>query len=469
MKEKIILLIGVLALSACSLAPTLNKPSVDSLVQSSPTDSETTEVSPTHLAWRELFPDPRLQELVSAALNSNKDLKLATLNVAAAREQYGIQRSFRWPSVEAVAGASRQRAQDEVGKNSISNEYRAELSTSSFEIDLFGYARSMSESAFYRYLATEQGQKSAQIALIGAVADAYHAQLIAQEQLSLARQTLTDWQLSLELARRLKAADQSSGLDVAQAEGQVATAEADLQARTRALSEANNAMRFLIGRSALPENLSPEPILETFPKQTLPANLPSDLILNRPDVMQAEHNLRSANADIGAARAAFFPRLSLTASAGYSSSEMKNLFDNQNQVWSFSPQINLPIFNAGKLRAELRLAEIRKSSAIVEYERVIQNAFKEIADGLSGLETFGRQIDAQQRVVASAMKRAELSLLRYNAGLDGRLELLDAQRQLYADRQILIDLRGAELANYVALYKALGGSVPASLNPGAGK
>ena len=247
-------------------------------------------------------------------------------------------------------------------------------------------------------------------------------------------------------------------MEVSQAEGQVATAQADLEARTRTRAQARNALQLLVG-TAIPADLPAVPTLDELPRQALPAGLPSDLLTRRPDILQAEHNLRAANADIGAARAAFFPRLSLTTSLGYSSSEMGKLFDSGSRVWSFAPQLTVPIFNAGRLRSELRLAEVRTSSAVAEYERAIQTAFREVADGLAGRETYGRQIEAQQRVVASAAKRLALSNLRYRAGVDGRLELLDAQRQLYAARQALLDLRHGELASTVALYKALGGGV----------
>ena len=276
--------------------------------------------------------------------------------------------------------------------------------------------------------------------------------------MQLTQQTLTDWRRSLELARSLKAANQSSGLDVSQAEGQVASAEADLEARTRALEQTRNALQLLLG-TAIPDDLPTAPPLDQLSRPVLSAGLPSGLLTHRPDILQAEHNLHAANADIGAARAAFFPRLSLTGALGYASPEMGNLFNSGNRVWSFAPQLSIPIFNAGRLRSELRLAEVRKSSAVAEYERAIQTAFREVSDGLAGRETYGRQVDAQQRVVATATKRLALSALRFRAGVDGRLELLDAQRQLYAARQTLLDLRSAEMSNAVALYKALGGGV----------
>jgi NodT family efflux transporter outer membrane factor (OMF) lipoprotein len=245
-------------------------------------------------------------------------------------------------------------------------------------------------------------------------------------------------------------------LDIAQAEGQVARAEADLESRSRELARAGNTLRLLLG-SELPADL---PVALALDKQPvvieLPAGLPSELLINRPDIRQAEQNLVAANADIGAARAAFFPRLSLTGSMGYSSSEIRSLFDDGHSAWSFTPQLSLPLFQGGRLRAELNLTKVRTSSAVAEYERAIQIAFREVADGLAGRATYGREIAAQMRAVASAQRRAELSNLRYRAGVDGRLELLDAQRQLYAQQQGLLDLRRGEFSNAIALYKALG-------------
>lgn len=459
MKQRILPLLLAMALSACSLTPILDIPNAPVPTHYPLTQDTDKQANVADLHLQAMFSDPRLQRLIELALANNRDLRLAALNVEAVQAQYGIQRAAQLPGVDASAGVARQRSNSAGTGASTGSQYDLGLGINAFEIDLFGRARALSDAAFERYLASEQGQKAAQITLIGAVADAYHAELLAQEQLQLAQQTLADWQQSLILARSLKAANQNSGLDVAQAEGQVASAEADLEARTRALAQARNALQLLLG-VAIPDDLPTAPLLEKLPRHTLPAGLPSDLMTRRPDILQAENNLRAANADIGAARAAFFPRLSLTASLGYSSQEMRSLFDSGSRVWSFAPQLTVPIFSAGRLRSELRLAEVRKSSAVAEYERAIQTAFREVSDGLAGRETFGRQIEAQQRVVDSAARRLALSNLRYRAGVEGRLELLDAQRQLYAARQSLLDLRSAEMSNAVALYKALGGGVP---------
>ncbi|WP_321925535.1 efflux transporter outer membrane subunit [Burkholderia sp. BCC1998] len=455
---------AALALSACSLTPALVKPAMPAPTAYTAAAAADLHANAADLGWRTMFGDRRLQRLIEVALRNNRDLRLAALNVEAAEAQYGIQRSARLPSIDAGASFTRQRTAADPQSNpplleSTQNRYGVDVGISAFEIDLFGRVKSLSDAAFARYLATDHGRRAVQIALVGAVADAYFAERLAQEQRALAERTLGDWQQSLDLARRLKEAHQASGVDIAQAEGQVASATADLEARTRAVEQARNALRRLLG-SEPPKDL-PDPLpLEQQPVMTqLPAGLPSELLFRRPDIQQAEQNLVAANADIGAARAAFFPRLSLTSSIGFLSPAMGSLFAGGQNVWSFAPQVTVPIFQGGRLRSELRLAEVRKASAVAEYERSIQTAFREVADGIAGRETFGRQIEAQTRVVASAERRTDLSNLRYRAGVEGRLELLDSQRQLYAARQALLDLRRSELSNAVALYKALGGGL----------
>lgn len=411
-------------LSACSLTPPVIKPEAP-VPAVFPMAAPATDSPPAaEIGWRTMFPDPRLQRLIGLALANNRDLRLATLNVEAVGAQYRIQRAAQWPGIEASVGATRQRAasadQDSAARTAdVTQQASASVGLSAFEIDLFGRARTLSDAAFARYQASEQGRLAAQLALVGAVADAYLADRLAQAQHALATRTLEDWQRSLELARLLKQAKQSSDLEVAQAEGQVATAEADLLARTRAVAQTQNALRLLVG-SDLPDDLPSGLPLDQQPvRTTLPAGLPSDLLTRRPDIRQAEQMLVAAHADIGAARAAFFPRISLTASLGLASQTFAGLFDGPSRAWSFSPQITQPLFQGGRLRAELRLAEVRQSGAVVEYERAIQIAFREVADGLAAQQTYGRQIEAQARVVDSAERRAQLSQLRYRAGVEG--------------------------------------------------
>lgn len=464
---RLIVISLLLALSACSLAPDLAKPELP-VPASYPSAGDVPDGAPVaDLGWRSMFGDPRLHRLIELALRNNRDLRLAALNVEAVQAQYNIQRAARLPTIGVSGGVTRQRVAadlrtDPATPARMQTQNGLDIGITAFEIDLFGRMRSLSEAALARYLASEEGHRAVHVALVGAVADAYVAERLAQEQLDLARRTLADWQQSLDLARQLKAANQNSSLDVAQAEGQVATAEADLEGRSRTLARATNALTLLVG-VALPDDLpSPWPLDENAVRTRLPAGLPSDLLIRRPDIRQAEQNLVAANANIGAARAAFFPRLSLTTSLGYASPALGSLFDNSQRVWSFAPQIAQPLFQGGQLQAELRLAKIRKSEAVAEYERAIQTAFREVADGLAGSATYGRQIDAQNRTVASAERRVELSTLRYRAGLEGRLELLDAQRQLYATRQTQLDLKRDEIGNAIGLYKALGGGAPSA-------
>ena len=461
-------LIALLLTGACSMNPKLDMPAAP-VAQTYP-DAEATEAaSAAEIDWRSMFGDPRLQQIIALALENNRDLRIAALNVEAARSQFRVARGAQWPQLDATGNYTRQRMSTATagvggvpgGADAASGiefeQYTASAALTSFEIDLFGRLRSQSQAAFERYLASDDGRRAARIALIGSVVDAYLEEQLAQEQLALTEQTLTDWTSALEITRSRHAARQASGMDLAQAEGQVRQAEADQAMRTRALSQARNALQLLVG-APLPSDLpAPISLMDQPIRTQLPAGLPSNLLRNRPDIRQAEHTLIAANADVGAARAAFFPRLSLTAMFGFTSLALDGLFDKDNRSWSFSPQVTQPIFQGGSLRGELRLAEVRKSIAVAEYERAIQAAFREVADGLAGRATFARQSDAQRLATQASARRVELSTLRYRAGLDSRLELLDAQRSDYAARQALLDLRRQELSSAAGLYRALGG------------
>ncbi|MET0268480.1 MAG: efflux transporter outer membrane subunit [Duganella sp.] len=445
-------------LSACSLNPPLKKPSMP--VPASYGGDNEAPGNGADLAWRSMLPDPRLQALVALALENNRDLRLAALNVAAVQAQYQVQSASELPRVDAGVSATRQRGVADEGsevRTQVRESSNASLSINAFELDFFGRLRSQSEAAFSRYLASVEGQRAARMTLIAAVADAYLAQRLAEEQALLTRRTLADWRQSLDLTERLYGARQRSALDLAQARGQVATAEADLHARDRALRLAQNNLELLAG-SALPAGLPAGLTLTAQPVLTdIPAGLPSDLLVRRPDIIEAEHALAAANADIGAARAAFFPRISLTAQLGFASPEVGGLFRGSRQSWSFAPQVTQPIFHGGQLRAELRLAQLRKSVAVAQYERVIQVAFREVSDALAGKQTYRQQLQAQQRVVKEASTRERLSRLRYDAGQDSRLELLDAQRQAYGAHSALLDLQREHQRSAIALYQALGG------------
>lgn len=445
-------------LSACSLTPPFERPAP--LLPAAYADGPDTAGNAADLGWRQMFGDPRLQALIATALDNNRDLRIALLNVDAVRAQYGIERSALLPQIDARLTGGRERVPASRDAPAVpQGTHAAGVAISAFELDLFGRVRALSDAALARYLASAEAARAARISLVAAVADAYLEERLAIEQLRLTEITLADWRQSLNLARLLKDAKQNSGLDVAQAEGQVASAEADIEGRQRDLRQARNALVLLLG-TALPADLPEGMRLESQPMlSALPAGLPSDLLLRRPDILQAEQSLRAANADIGAARAAFFPRLALTATLGYASPALGSLFQGGQMAWGFTPQLIQPLFNNGRLESGLELARARRSTAVAEYEKSIQTAFREVADGLAANATLTRQIGAQQRVVASAERRRELSSLRYRAGQDSRLELLDAQRQAYAARQGLLSLQRQAFKSTLSLYKALGGGL----------
>lgn len=457
--RRLAIVTALLLTSACSMNPRLEVPPPP-VAQAYPEAAPAEASSAAALEWREMFGDARLQRLIDLALENNRDLRIAALNAEAARAQFRVARGAQLPGLDASGGYARQRvsaATSQTGAGYEFSQFSANAALTSFEIDLFGRLRSQSEAAFERYLATDEGRRAVRITLIGSIVDAYLAERLAQEQLALTERTLVDWRASLEITRQLQEARQVSGLDVAQAEGQVQQAEADHAMRSRMLSEARNALQMLVG-APLPADLpAPIPLMEQPILTQLPVGLPSDLLTNRPDIRQAEHELVAANADVGAARAAFFPRISLTGLFGFTSLALENLFDAENKSWSFAPQITQPIFHGGSLRGQLQVAEVRKSIAIAGYERSIQAAFREVSDGLAGRETFTRQIEAQRKATDAANRRAELSRLRYEAGVDGRLELLDAQRSNYAAQLALLELRRQELSSAAGLYRALGG------------
>lgn len=461
MGHRYLLLAGTVLLAGCSMIPALDKPSLP-VMSNYPAYAGVDSENAADLSWKAMFGDARLQELIRIALQNNRDLRVALLNVEAAQAQFVIQRGQRFPNLDANSTYSQQKTAEDLSQGVQGTRVRqhtVDLAMTSFEIDLFGRLRSMSEAAFERYLSTDEGRKSAQIALIGAVADAYLSERLAEEQLHLTERTLIDWKKSLELTQMLKVADQNSGLDITEAESIVYQTEADLEKRRRILMQAGNLLTLLVG-SEIPQNLpTPIPLLQQPISTELPAGLPSELLANRPDIKQAEHELIAANADIGAARAAFFPRLSLTAALGFASADLSGLFSSENKTWSYAPQVSLPLFRGGALKGELNLAKLRKSAAVANYEKTIQVAFREVADGLAGRVTYGNQVAAQIRTVNAELKRLQLSDMRYKAGLDSRLQLLDAQRTSYASQQLLLDIKFEEYQNAANLYKALGGGL----------
>ena len=417
-----------------------------------PIPAETPEGNPTDIGWRDFFVDEKLERLIALALENNRDLRVAMLNVERARGQYRIQRADRFPSVDASASLTRT-GNDEA----VNSQYEIAAGIAGFELDLFGRVRSLSAAALQRFFATEAAQRSAQIALIAEVANTYLALAADQELQRIAQATLESQQASYDLTVRRKELGAVSALDVSQARTFVENARAEAARFSGQVAQDTNALALLIGAPVPPDLLPTAFEPQVSGLAPLPAALPSDVLLRRPDVVQAEHTLRAANADIGAARAAFFPSIRLTGSIGTASDELSGLFESGSRSWSFLPTISIPIFEGGRLRAGLAVAQADRDIALAQYEKAIQSAFRDVADALALTQALAAQREAQQALVEAAARTEELSDVRYRAGAESYLALLDAQRTLFTARQALVNVQQAEQANRVALYRALGG------------
>lgn len=422
--------------------------------------------TPIDVGWRSFFVEPRLRGTIELALANNRDLRVAALNIERARAQYGIARAGLSPTVEAGAGGSRSRTPGSLstsGEARISSQYSADLGLTSYEIDLFGRVRNLGESALQSYFQTEETRRSTQISLIASVATAW-LQLAADEQrLLLARNTLESQRKSFDLVQRSHRLGAQSGLALAQAQSTVDAARADAAAFDSQVEQDRNALALLVGAMPPAELLPAAPASDTAAQATAaqllvpPPDLPSSVLHRRPDVRAAEHALRASNADIGAARAAFFPRIALTASAGTASSTLSGLFAGGSKAWSFAPSISVPIFDGGANRANLRVAEAQQKIQIVTYEKAVQTAFREVADALAERRTLAERLDAQRSLLGATSRSFELSQSLFRSGASSYLDVLDAQRAYYAAQQTLIGLQLTEQTNRLTIYKTLGG------------
>lgn len=430
-----------------------------SLAPSIATPAAAGAVATPDLGWRDVFGDERLRALVALALRNNRDLRIAALNVELTQAQYRIQRAPLLPSVSGSGVVARQQlsAPQSPTRGQVTGTLYTVGGALSWELDLFGRVRSLGAAALEQYLATEEARRAAEISLVAQVATQYLAERALDDQVALARGTLEAVESALQLQRRTYDAGRTNELDLRTAESQVETARFNLAAALQQRDRAANALVLLVGQP-LPADLPPPAPLDA---QTLladlPAGLPSEALLRRPDVAGAEHALRSATAQIGAARAAFFPSISLTAGVGSASSDLDGLFGAGSGFWSFIPRIDVPLFRGGALRASLDVAEVRKDVQVAQYERTIQLAFREVADALVSRAALEAQLEAQLRRVEAEQRRYALSDLRYRKGVDSYLVLLTAQRDLFAAQQQLIQSRLARLTNLVDLYRALGG------------
>jgi multidrug efflux system outer membrane protein len=417
-----------------------------------------TTLAAADIGWRDFFADARLQRIEELALKNNRDLRVSMLNVEAAQAQYQIVRAGLFPSVDAVASKDRSRTPLNLSSSgrTVSNTYSVGLNAS-WEIDFFGRIRSLKDQALAQYLSTAEARKAAQLSLLSAVASQYLTMLAYDDQLTVTRNTQTNAQESYRIAKLQFDTGTGSELDLRQSQGILEQASANLEAQMRLRAQAENALVLLVGQP-LPDDLPAGlPLDSQNLLADIPAGLPSDLLTRRPDIAQAEQSLRAANANIGAARAAFFPRISLTGALGTLSPTFGGLFSSGSRSWSFQPQLSVPIFEGGSNVANLQLAQVEKRIEIANYEKAIQTAFREVADGLAARGTYDNQIAALERYTASQDRRLALSNLRYHNGVDSYLTVLTAQTDLYNAQLSLISARLQRLTNLVDLYQFLGG------------
>jgi multidrug efflux system outer membrane protein len=457
---------GLLFLAGCStMAPKYTQPAlpVPASWPSGPAykDAQKGAEKPmADIAWQEFFVDPQLRKLIALALENNRDLRVAVLNIERSQALYQIQRSDLLPKVDASAGGNFQRVPADfslTGQPETIHQYSVGLGVSSYELDLFGRVRSLKDQALEQYLATEQARRSVQVSLVSQVAAGYLTLAADRERLKLAKETLTSQQSSFQLTKSRFDAGVSSALDLHQAQTTVDTARVDIARFTTLVAQDANALNLVVA-SKVEAELLPQTLSETLTSlKEIAPGLPSDVLLRRPDILQAENLLKGFNANIGAARAAFFPRITLMTSVGFGSNELAGLFTGAGFAWSFAPQISLPIFDAGSNKASLTVAEVDRDIAVAQYEKAIQTAFSEVADALAQHGTIDDQLAAQQSLTDATGESYRLSRARYEKGVDSYLTVLDSERSLYVAQQGLIGVRLARLANLVTLYKVLGG------------
>lgn len=448
----IVVLAGAFTLSGCQILPKFFTPAAP-VPASYPAGDSSKPVA--DIEWNEFFQNPDLREAISAALTNNRDLRTAILRIEEARALYNIQRADELPTINATAGGSSSR--QFLANNRIKGTaYQVGLGLSAFELDFFGRVKNLSEAALAQYMATEEARRAFQISLIGEVAKAWLTERALAEQKLLAERTLKGRESSRELVKKRLDAGIANALEFQQTETLVHSARVSLLSLRRQHAVAVNALTLLTGSST---KLPPQTAM--LSKQVITADigagLPSDLLAHRPDIRAAEQRLRSSQANIAAARAAFFPRISLTAGVGLASGELSSLFDSNSRTWSFSPQLVLPIFDNGRNKSGLSLAEVRSNIAIADYEKTIQVAFREVADALAARETLAEEIDAQKAVRDAQLERLTLAQARYQNGIANYLDVLDAERELFNAEQALVQSQLLRLTNAVDLYRSLGG------------
>ncbi|WDN87245.1 outer membrane protein, multidrug efflux system [Desulfosarcina sp. BuS5] len=465
MRKQMLVIAGVLILlGGCSLAPKYTRPAPPIPAQwpqgkaykNIPAQPDAVIIP--ELYRQEFFADESLQKIIEMALVNNRDLRLAALNVEKARALYGVQRAELFPTVNAAGGGGKQRLSSDLsvpGESRTVEQYSINLGVAAWEIDFFGRIRSLKEQALEEYLATDEARRNVQIALVSEVAMAYLTLAADRENFKLARSTLETRQAAYDLIKRQYDVGIATELDLRRAQIPVDTSRGDVARYEQMVAQAQNALNLLAG-SPVPEDILPADLSSVTPPKEIFPGLSSEALLRRPDIVAAEHRLKGAYAFIGAARAAFFPRISLTTSLGTASDELSGLFSSGSDTWNFAPQIVMPIFDA-RTWAALRVSKADRKIILTQYEKAIQTAFREVADALAVQGTIDQQVSAQRSLVDAVAETYRLSNKLYAKGIDSYLGVLDAQRSLFAAQQGLISLRLARLANQVRLYAVLGG------------
>ncbi|QEZ47110.1 efflux transporter outer membrane subunit [Cupriavidus oxalaticus] len=466
-----LLALAAVALAGCvSMAPPLERPAAPvpaTFAQAGRIDTQATASAAT--GWRDYFTDPALQALIGQALDNSRDLRAAVLRVEEAQALYGIRRADRFPTIGLDAAATRSRTPRDfslTGQPMTANDFQVGLGMTAWELDFWGRVRSLEDAALQNFLATDAARQATATSLAGQVANSYLVLRELDERIALTNETIATRAESLRIFRRRYELGSTSKFDLTQVEAQwrqARTLGAQLEQERTAQA---NALALLVGA---PVELPPAAhrFDDDHVLRDVRPGLPSDLLANRPDIVAAEHQLAAANANIGAARAAFFPRIALTGSIGTASLELDSLFTGPNRAWSFGPTLSLPIFDGGRNRSNLQLAEVRRDQAVVQYEKAIQSAFRDVSDALNARAQLARQVTDLQATLDLQAERARLAKLRYDNGATPYLEVLDAQRDLLAAQQLLVQTRRALLSSRVALYTALGGGAADFAGPAA--
>lgn len=466
MKRNLFFLMGIIItlVGGCTLAPKYTRPAAPAPADW-PTGAAYKETNPpapatkvSELKWREFYTDERLQKLIETALGNNRDLRLAALNVERARAMYGIARAEILPPVYAAGSGGKEHVPADLsstGSAMTSERYNVNLGISSWEIDFFGRIRSLKDQALEEYLATQEARSSAQISLVSATAQAYLTLAADREALKLSRSTLETQQAAYDLIQKRYKIGIATELDLRRVQTQVDTARGDTARSIQQAATDENALNLLLGSPA-PVALLPADLSSVVLPGEISPGTSSEVLLSRPDIAAAEHRLKAAYANVGAARAAFFPRISLTTAIGTASSELSGLFESGSGTWSFTPQVTMPIFDA-RIWPALKVSRVDREIVLTQYEKAIQTAFRETSDTLAVLGTMDERLSAQQSLLDAVSETYRLSNARYAKGVDSYLGVLDAQRSLYGAQQGLVALRLAKLANQVRLYAVLGG------------